>query len=418
MFRPLFITPRSRIAAPVLAALLFATTGAAAVAGQVSATVPLTLDAALARALAANRSIAVARLQRPVASAASRIARERPNPDLTFDAARETPKQSFTFSWPIELGGKRDRRVSVAEAGIASTDAEIARVVAGVQNDVRRAYFELVAAERGVQLATDARVLAVRVRDAAGARLAAGAAPQQEERQAQLNLFEADQDLTAARGAAGAGRAELNVLLGQPADTPLALANQLTARPLPVQDDVITQAHQASTALAALDRRVAEQAARRDLARALQTPDVTAGGAITYLAMPEFHVGWRASAGITLPLFTKHTAAVVLEDAELARLGAERAAASADIAAAVTAALARAAAAREQVVRYETDILPIVLDIERMAQDGYSAGQRDLVNLITALQQNKQSRERGLHASLDYHLALADLERAMGTRLR
>ncbi len=73
--------------------------------------------------------------------------------------------------------------------------------MAGVQNDVRRAYFELVAAERGVQLATDARVLAVRVRDAAGARLAAGAAPQQEERQAQLNLFEAENEASLRRAA-------------------------------------------------------------------------------------------------------------------------------------------------------------------------------------------------------------------------
>jgi cobalt-zinc-cadmium efflux system outer membrane protein len=379
---------------------------------------PLTLDAALTRALEANRTIIVARLQRPVAAAAGAVARERPNPDLTFEAARETPKQSISFSLPIELGGKRDRRFGLAEAGVATTEAEIARVVADVQNEVRHAYFQLVAAERRMQLATDARALAIRVHDAADARFTAGAAPQQEERQAQLNLVEADQDVTAAGGEAAAARAELNVLLGQPTDTPLTLTDGLTARPLPALADIIAQASQANTALAALDRRIAEQKARRDLARAMRTPDLTAGAAITYLAMPEFHVGYRASAGITLPLLTKHTAGVVLEDAELTRLGAEREATAADISAAVTAALARATAAREQMVRYDTVILPIVLDIERMAQDGYQAGQRDLVNLITALQNNKESRQRGLQASLDYQLALADLERAMGTRLR
>jgi cobalt-zinc-cadmium efflux system outer membrane protein len=401
-------------------ALAIALAGGVTLAAQQAAPTPapLTLEAALARALEANRTIAVARLATPVAAAGTGVARERPNPDLSVEASRETPKQAVTFSLPIELGGKRDRRVSLAEAGVASTEAEIARVVADVQNDVRRAYFLLVAAERGVGLATDARALAVRVHDAAAARLAAGAAPQQEERQAQLVLVGADQDLTGARGEAAAARAELNGLLGQPPTTPLPLADGLSSGPLPAADDVLAQARRANTTLVALDRRIAEQTARRDLSRAMRTPDLTAGAGITYLAMPEFHVGWRATASITLPLFTKHLAGVLLEDMELARLTAERDAAAADIAASITAALARAAAAREQMVRYDTEILPLMLEIERMAQEGYTAGQRDLVNLITALQQNRESRQLGLQAGLNYQLALADLERAMGTRLR
>jgi len=379
---------------------------------------PLTLDAALARALAANRTIAVARLQRPVAAAVTGVARERPNPDLTFEAARETPKQSFTFSLPIELGGKRDRRIGLAEAGVAATDAEIARLEADVLNEVRHAYFQLVAAERSVQLATDAEALWVRVHDAASDRLTAGLAPQLEERQAQADRLDARNDLTGARGEAAAARAALNVLLAQPADAPLVLADGLTSAPLPALADVLAQSQRVSTVLAALDRQIAEQTARRDLARALRRSDLTVGAAVTYLAMPDFHVGYRASVGITLPLFTTHTAAVVIEDAELTRLMAERDAAAADIAAAVTAALARATAARERMMLYDTEILPAILDIERMAQDDYVAGQHDLVYLITALQGNKDKRQRGLQAGLDYQLALADLERAMGTRLR
>ena len=392
--------------------------GAALHGRQAGGPVPLTLEAAFARALAANRTIAAARLEAPVATAEQGVARERPNPDLTFEDDRETPRQSFTFTLPIELGGKRDKRVALATAGTARTEAEIASVVADVQNDVRRAYFELVAAERGVTLATDNEALWVRMHDAAGSRVAAGTAPQQEERQAQLSLLEAENDVTAARGEADARRAELNVLLGQPPDTPVAPADTLAPTPLPALDVLLTEARQNNVALTVFDRLIAEQTARRSLTNAMRRTDLTVGAAVTYLAMPEFHVGWRASAGITLPLFTTHAASVAVEDAELARLAAARDATAADLAAAVAAAYARAAAARERMVRYDTDILPVVLDVERMAQDAYSAGQRDLVNLITAQQNNRESRQRGLDAALDYQLALADLEHAMGSRLR
>jgi outer membrane protein TolC len=53
-----------------------------------------------------------------------------------------------------------------------------------------------------------------------------------------------------------------------------------------------------------------------------------------------------------------------------------------------------------------------------MVQDGYSAGQTPLVTLLAALQQTRESRRKGLQAALDYQLALADLERAVGTRIR
>jgi cobalt-zinc-cadmium efflux system outer membrane protein len=407
---------RAILGAMVLAAVATGTTPA--LRAQQPASAPLTLEAAIARATETNRTVLAARLQRPVATAAIGVARERPNPDLTFEASRETPKQAVGFSLPIELGGKRDRRVDLANAGVAAIDAEIERVVAEVQNQVRRAYFAVVAADRRVQLATDARGLAVRARDTAATRAAAGEIARQEVIQTGLGVSDADQDLSAARGEAAASRAELNVLLGQPADAPITPADDLTARPLPTLDGAMAQVTQSNVALTAIDRRIAQQTARRDLARAMQKPDMTAGAALTYLAMPEFHVGYRATFGITLPVFTKHTAGVMLEDAELARLRAERDAAVADITSAVSAALARASAAREQMVRFDTDILPAVTQLEQMTQDGYTAGQTSLVQVLQAQQQTRDARLKGLQASLDYQNALADLERAMGTRLR
>ncbi len=378
----------------------------------------LTVEQAIERAVAANQSLAAARLQRSVAAADVAIAAERPNPDLSFEAERETPKQAVGLSLPIELGGKRQSRIALANASVGVAEADIATAATQVENDVRRAYYAAVAADRRVVLATETRALAQRVRDTAATRAQAGDVAQLEVVQTDIGVFEADQDVSAARGDAAAARTDLNVLIGQPADAAFTLTSDLSLPPLPPLADLLSRIDTTNTTLLTFERRIAEQTARRTLAASLRVPDVSIGGAVTYLAEPEFRAGWRASAGVTLPLFTSHTAAVTREDAELARLRAERDAARATIAGSVAAALARAAASREQVTRFENDILPALARAEQMVQEGYSAGHTPLVSVLAALQQARESRTKGLQAALDYQMALVELERAMGTKLR
>ncbi|MGE5836019.1 MAG: TolC family protein [Acidobacteriota bacterium] len=378
----------------------------------------LTLDAAFERALAANPTLTAARLARPVATAGVAVAGEHPNPEISYENERETPRQAIGTTFPIELGGKRSRRIALAEAGVAASDAELARTIARVRNDVRRAYFEVVAASQHAAAADDLRQLAVRARDAAQARFTVGDVPRLELLQTELALADVENEVVAARGEVTATRAELNALLGQAADTPLTLSDGLSATALPAMADILARVTQSNTEIAVLDRRIEEQIARRDLASALRTPDLSAGGALTYDAQPEFSTGWRASIALTIPVFTTHRAGVALEESELSRLKAERAALVATTTGAVTAAFHRAESAREQVTRFESEILPRALDVERMAQDGYAAGQTGLPQLITVLQQGRDIRRRSLEAALGYQHALAELERAMGVPLR
>src|SRR6187402_2158144 len=113
----------------------------------------LTLADALERALAANPTLVAARLQRPIDVAGITVAGLRPNPEVVYEWARETPRQSIGATLPIELGGKRQRRIDLANATVAVTDADLARVIAEVRNDVRRGYFAVVAADARVQIA-------------------------------------------------------------------------------------------------------------------------------------------------------------------------------------------------------------------------------------------------------------------------
>src|SRR4030095_1822769 len=96
---------------------------------------------------------------------------------------------------------------------------------------------------------------------------------------------------------------------------------------------------------------------------------------------------------------------------------AERDARAAEITGAVAAALARASAARQSLERYQNEILPNSLQVEQMADESYRAGQTGLPAYLQTLQAAREIRQRAVQAGLDYQIALADLERAMGTPL-
>ncbi len=48
---------------------------------------------------------------------------------------------------PLELGGKRAKRIAVSEATIHAGEAELTATIAQVRNEVRRAYYEVLVAE-------------------------------------------------------------------------------------------------------------------------------------------------------------------------------------------------------------------------------------------------------------------------------
>jgi len=400
------------------AAMLIAATAHAEAQSQTPATGGLSLPAAIERALTANPSIAAARLQRPIDQAGVGVAGQRPNPEIAYELTKETPRQALTATLPIELGGKRGRRLDVANATLAVGEADLARIINEVRNDVRHAYFEVVAADERARIADDLRGLAERARNAARARVTAGDVPQSDLTQAELVLANGENDVAAARGEAAAARADLNTLLGQPADAPLTLTDTLTAGALPSAADALAQATMVNGELQVIDRRIAEQTARVDLSKSLKMPDIAAGGAFVYDAEPEFRYGWRFNFGVTLPIFTTHKSTVLFEAGTLTRLQAERAVVLARISGGIGAALARATAARERMIRYQDTILPLSLEFERQAQAAYTGGQTGLPALVQALLLARDTRQRGLDAGLDYQRAIADLERAIGAPIR
>ena len=384
---------------------------------QAQAPASLTLGESMVRAMESNRTVLAARSARNISTAELTAAGQRPNPELSVEAERDTPHWSFGAGVPIEVGGKRGARIGVAQAALATNDAELERVIAEVRGDVRRAYYQVVAASRNVEIAEELAQIAVRARDAADLRFKTGAAPRLEALQAALILAEAQNDVVARRGTVTAARAELNALLAFPLDASPALSDALNSGTVPSVSAASTLALEKNAELRVLERQIEEQRARVALARSMRHPDPVVSGALTYDAEPEFTFGWRAGASIALPLFTTGRLEVAIADATLNRAIAERDSRAAQVTGAVAAAVARATAARQTLDRYDSEILPASRLVEQMAQESYASGQSGLAALLQTVQSAREIRQRALQAALDYQLALADLERAMGTPL-
>ncbi|MFL6192539.1 MAG: TolC family protein [Thermoanaerobaculia bacterium] len=380
-------------------------------------TVPLTLDEALAAALSASPALAAARLGREEARARRDIARLRPNPDVTFEETNDLPRDAAAVAFPIERGGKRRRRIEVAEAQARSGEGEIARLTVEIRNQVRRAYFVLAGAQRRAAETAELQRLAENARDAARARFEAGDVPRLDVLQAELSAIQAASETDRARGLLAGARSDLNALLGRPLDRQVMVSTGLDAGTVPPLDAAVRLALASSAELSVLDLGIAGQQAQVELARAEGVPNLTAEAGVLHHAPPDFDWGWRSALTFTLPIFTRGREQVRLEEATLARLRAEREAAAARLRGEVSSSAAAAEVQRQALLRYLDEILPRAAEVERMAEDSYRSGQTNLAALLQSLQTVHDLRLQAVQAGIDYQTALADLERAMGAPL-
>ncbi len=412
-----FINPRYNppVPFPLLGPALLVAALSADQAPQTAPASPLTLQSAFTIADEHNRILVAARLGRAVDVAGIGVAGQRPNPEASFEAGRDTPHEVASLAFPLEFGGKRARRVDLANATLARTMADLTVQSLDIRRTVRLAYYELVAAANRVQVTTELRSFAERTRNAARDRFESGAAPRLEALQADLALAQADNEQEAARGRLGAARASLNTALGRGPDAPADPADPFEAGAVPADPAAIIAA---SPDVAALDREIDEAVARERLAVAMRRTDPTVSGGVLFDARPDFAFGWRAGLAVAIPVFTRHTAEVQVETARVAQLRARREARVATITGDAVAAAARAQAARRQYMRYRDEIVPQLATIESMAEDSYRSGQTNLAAFLQALQAAREVRLRATDAGLEYQTALADLERALGGPIR
>ena len=112
-------------------------------------TLELTLNQALEIADQGNPDLQVSNQGVAVAQSSIIIAGQRPNPSLTyaFPIGPAERKQRLVFNVPIETGGRRQARLTVAEARVREAELGLVRDRQVVLNQTRNAFVELAIAK-------------------------------------------------------------------------------------------------------------------------------------------------------------------------------------------------------------------------------------------------------------------------------
>ncbi len=314
------------------------------------------------------------------------------------------------------LWGKRSlrRQAALADVDVARGREQAARDATDEKIKVAYAQYYLINQDLGVN--REIAALARRMRSATAARYGQGGGDQTGVIQALGEETAAKAEAIRLAGEKDAARARLNVLVGRPADAPLA--DPLRARPLPAIEPpvgvLVARARAANPTLSAGSAEIEAARTRSTLAGKAWYPDLTVGAG-PLIQTNNQPVGFSATVGFNIPLPWGREASGQ-QEAE-AQLGASQQryeASLLEVEGALGEAMAKLHAARgtEQLLRRES--IPQARAAFQAILASYSQGSGDLAAAIAAEHQEHDVDLRLLQVQLDEQIELAAIERLTG----
>lgn len=376
---------------------------------------PLTLQSALDLADKQNLDLAAARRRRAVALAGIQIARQRPNPSVSFEALRDFPHESLLLGQPLELGFKRGRRIEVARQEGVLTDVEIAALARQVRRDTREAFHRALLARAESERLTRVVELAERLERISRERFEAGAVPQLEVIQAGLELSRAQADLQVARQREKISLSQLNALLNEPASTAWQLLGSLEDRvPTPSLEELLRRAYQSNPELQRLAQEQKIEESRRNLLKAERIPNLGIQFGTDLNAPGEFRAGPRGQLSMELPLFARNQGQIAQSLASQQVLEAGVAATERAVAARVEAGYFDLKAQQTQVELYKARLLPVARQVESLAEESYRAGKVGILSVLDAQRSIQEVERNYLESLFALQSIYASLEETVG----
>jgi cobalt-zinc-cadmium efflux system outer membrane protein len=378
----------------------------------------ISLQAALDLAAKQNLDLLAARQRQAVSKAGVQIARQRPNPTLSFDALRDTPHEGVFADQPLELGGKRGRRIEVAHQEGALTDLEIAGLERQIRRQTREAYFQVSFSRAESQRLAHILELAHRLEQIAKDRFNAGDVAQLEVIQAGLEVARAQADYKVAQQEEKVSLSQLNALLNEPATTDWKPVEALRDLPPAVSlPELIQLAYNSNPDLQHVVQEQKVEESRRALLKAERIPNLDLEFGMDFNAPGEFRMGPRSQISMALPIFARNQGEIAQSRATQNLLDAEEAALKRSVAAKVETAYYDLDAQRTQADTYRATLMPIAQQLESLAEQSYRAGKTDILMVLTA-QRNVQDVEHSyLQSLLTVQSTFAGLEEIVGTSI-
>jgi cobalt-zinc-cadmium efflux system outer membrane protein len=323
------------------------------------------------------------------------------------------------LSQAFPLWGKRGLR---RQAALADVDASRGRERAAqdeLDEKIKIAYAQYFLITRDIAVNRELTELARRMRAAAAIRYGQGGGEQIAVIQALGEETAAKTEAVRLEGEKDAARARLNVLVGRPADEPLAYPER--SRPIPTAEPalavLVDRARTANPTLSANNAAIIAARTRSTLADKAWYPDLTVGAGPVVQTNHQ-PVGFTATVGLNIPLPWGREAAGQQEAA--AQLGATQQrydAARLEIEGALGEAIAKLRAARATEALLQREAMPQARAAFQTVLAGYSQGRGELAAAISAEHQRHDVELRLLQVQLDEQVELAAIERLIGGNL-
>lgn len=378
----------------------------------------ITLQDAFMLAERQNLDLAAARMQRAVAQAGIRIAAERPNPTVSFSAARDTPHESAFFDQPLEVWGQRGRRIDQAKQELSLTEIEIGTTQREVRKNIREAYYSAALAQSFTAEQSRITDLAHRLRDIAKARFDAGDIPQLEVMQADVEVAKADADLEVTRQEEKVAFSKLSALLNEPSSTQWDLASPLETGPGTVTvSDIVQRAIGANYEILHLQQEANVERSKASLLRAERLPEVSVEAGADFNSPPEFQTGARGQLTIGVPIFNRNQGELAQSAANLQALEAQLIAKKRMVTGDVESAFFDLVSKQTQVSLYHDRVLPAARQLESLAEESYRAGRANILEVLNAQKDVQQTEHEYLQALFDLQQTFAELEELVGVNL-
>lgn len=383
----------------------------------------VTLRDVLALAVSRNPELAIYPYDLRVADARMLQAGLWPNPGLEveieevggtggrsgFDGAETTVR----IDQPIELGGKRAKRVRVAQLDkeLAQWDYEAARL--DVIRDASRAFVAVQTAQDRVTLAHKVVELSEQALAAAAQRVQAGRDSPVDELRAGVALSTSRIELRKSEKALASARHALAALWGGKSAAFDAVAGDLYEISPPVVLEDFAAAIAENPDIARWESQERRQRAALRLEKANAVPDVTVGGGLQRFEESD-DSAVVLGVGVPIPLFDRNQGGIREATAELGKARRLAEAAQVRTLAALSEASAAQAAAYEETTILRTDVLPKAEQAFAAAQDGYRQGKFDYLYVLDTQRTLFETQAGYIDAVEAYHRASAEVQRLTG----
>ncbi len=406
------------------------------------ATVPLqakertfTLQEIMAITRESNGELKALREEVGVAEAGKIKAGLYPNPVLDMEGSTGAltgntleNRTAIGLSQEFLTGGKRDKRLAVAETELIRFGSRIKDAERLLLLEVKTGFYDLLLAERRLELAHKSHGLNNQLLQITKERLTAGDIAELDVNLARVETSRSEERKIEAERELVPSRQRLLSLMGLPMLTDLKIAVSPEIKPFVANlTDLKVLALKNRPDLQTIASEKSKGEAELTLARAEQLPNVTAGVAFSRENSPttvgdtgdrsiDDLIGLKIS--VPIPFFDRNQAGLVEAHAKKSSAGIRQTSVRLSIEREVEAAYARLAATEKSANIYGKEILPQLSENLKLVEKAYRSGEVGILVMIEEQKKYIEVNDGYLAALNNRNIAVAKLESAVGIELK